>query len=48
LIIIVPVFYSIAAMKIQISQETKSLLDKQEGSFTCEKRGAVDIKGKGV
>ncbi|KAF6030690.1 hypothetical protein EB796_010989 [Bugula neritina] len=34
-------------MKIQISQETKNLLDKQEGSFTCEKRGAVDIKGKG-
>ncbi|XP_067936689.1 receptor-type guanylate cyclase Gyc76C-like [Watersipora subatra] len=34
-------------MKIQISQQTKNLLDKQEGQFVCEKRGMIDVKGKG-
>ena len=34
-------------MKIQISQETKQLLDKQENYFVCERRGKVDLKGKG-
>ena len=34
-------------MKIQISQQTKNLLDNQEHYFICEKRGLVDMKGKG-
>lgn len=35
-------------MKIQISQQTKTLLDNQGNYFVCEKRGIVDIKGKGT
>ena len=36
------------AMKIHISESTKSLLDKAcaEGLFACEARGEIEVKGK--